>query len=226
MEETKRKIKLATSGTNNGFFGKHHSEQTKEYLRKINAGKIISQETKDKLKKSLKGHYMPQKAKDKISESTKRQWQNEEFKNMISKINTGNSYAKGNTWNIGRIDVYHKKTLQHKRIFADELDEYLNNGYIQGYPPNDKKYNPDIKHCTFDNLVGICFDKQQNKWLAYISFKKKQYGRKAFMDKTDAILHRQYLENIFNQIKDSCINISLINIQESITQGKIILYCD
>lgn len=114
MEETKEKLRLATAGENNGFFGKHHSEKTKEYLRKINVGKIISQETKEKLKKSLKGHYMPQEAKDKISKATKKQWEDEKFRNMMSKINIGNSYTSGNKWNIGRIDVYHKETFQHK----------------------------------------------------------------------------------------------------------------
>ena len=48
MEETKRKISEATSGENNGFYGKCHSDETKKYLRKINLGKIVSEETRKK----------------------------------------------------------------------------------------------------------------------------------------------------------------------------------
>lgn len=225
MEETKRKIRLATSGKNNGFFGKHHSEKTKEYLRKINVGKTISQETKEKLKKSLKGHYMPQEAKDKISNATKKQWKNEKFRNMMSKINIGNSYVSGNKWNIGRIDIYHKETFQHKRIFENELEQYLENGYTRGLPANDKRHNPAIKHCTFDNLIGVSFDKHNNKWRSYITFRNKRYGTKIFNDKREAILYRSYLEDIFNQIKDSQIDISLIDVKQSLEQGRVVLYC-
>ena len=132
------------------------------------------EETKEKLKKSLKGHYMPQEAKDKISKATKKQWEDEKFKNMMSQINIGNSYVSGNKWNIGRIDIYHKETFQHKRIFENELEQHLENGYILGLPPNDKRHNPTIKHCRFDNLIGVSFDKCNNKWKSYITFKNKR----------------------------------------------------
>lgn len=226
MELTRKRISEVTSGENNGFYGKHHSDSTIEFLRKINIGKKMSEETKEKLSKSLKGHYMPKEAKNKISEATKKQWQNEDFKKLMKKISTGNKYAQNNTWNIGRTDVFHPSTYEHKRVFSYELDEYINNGYIKGIPPNDKRYTCKIKHCSIDNLVGVYFNSKTNKWISYINFKNKRYGTKSFADKQNAIQHRNNLEMIFTTILENNIDIDNIDIKESIKQNKVVLYCD
>jgi len=49
-EQHKKKISERTIGSNNPFYGKKHSEETKMKLRMINTGKIKSEETKAKLK--------------------------------------------------------------------------------------------------------------------------------------------------------------------------------
>lgn len=226
MEETKRKISKAASGENNGFYGKHHSDETMDYLRRVNLGKIISEETKRKLSKSLQGHYMPEHAKEKISKATKEQWKDEKFKELMSNVNKGNKYALGNTWNKNRIDIFHPNTLEHKRVFKDEIKSYMDNGYVVGIPPNDKRHQIKIKHCTKDNLIGVRFDKSLNRWQSYINYKNKRYGSKIFKEKQDAINHRNLLENIFQQILESNIDILAVNIKESLKQNKIVLYCD
>ena len=226
MEETKRKISEATSGENNGFYGKCHSDETKKYLRKINLGKIVSEETRKKMSKSLQGHYMPECAKEKISKATKKQWQDANFRKLMTNRALGNQYVKGNTWNIGRVDIYNETTLEHKRVLRDDLSHYINNGFIIGLSPNDKRHTPTIKHCTHDNLVGVSFNKLCNKWQAYINYKSKRYGSKLFDNKESAIFYRQTLENLFEQINRSNINISQIDIQQSIQKGEVILYCE
>lgn len=226
LQKTKERISQVTTGEKNGFYGKHHTEKTKEYLRKINKGKVMSEETKKKLSQSLQGHYMPESAKDKISKATKKQWENEAFRNLMRHTHKGNEYAKGNKWNVGRIDVYNPKTHEHKRIFSKDLSTYINNGYIKGVPPDDKRHNPNIKRCSETSLVGVCYNKKENKWLAYISYKKNRYGIKLFIDKKDAIKHRQYLENILLKILDSNIDIEKINFKESFKTGSIVLYGD
>ena len=226
MEDTKRKISEVTSGENNGFYGKHHSEETKEYLRKINLGKTISEETKNKISKAKIGHYVAEQTKEKISEATKKQWQDINFKTLMTNKAIGNEYAKGNEWNIGRVDIYNEETFEHRRILKDELSHYINNGYILGLPPNDKRYNPKIKHCTIDNLVGVWFDKKYNKWRAYINYKNKRYGSKSFQSKENAITYRNILENIFKQINENNTLVSQVNIEQSLQQGKVVLYCE
>ena len=56
----------------NPFFGKHHSDETKELLSEINTGKTLSEETKQKISSSLLEHY------DSLSEEEKQ----EQFKNL------------------------------------------------------------------------------------------------------------------------------------------------
>lgn len=226
MKETKKKMSEVTSGINNGFYGKHHSNKTKEYLRRINLGKIYSNETKRKISESLQGHYVPEYAKEKISKATKNQWKNNNFRELMISKASGNQYAKGNTWNVGRVDVYNEKTYEHKRIFKNDLNDYIKNGYILGLPPNDKRYNSKIKHCTTDNLIGVWFDKKYNKWRAYISYKNKRYGSKSFIDKEKAVAYRNMLEDIFRYIDKNSILVSQVDLQESLKQNKVILHYD
>ena len=166
---------------------------------------------------------MPECAKEKISKATKKQWQDINFRKLMTNRALGNQYSKGNTWNIGRVDIYNETTLEHKRVLRDDLNHYINNGFIIGLPPNDKRHNPTIKHCTSDNLVGVSFNKLCNKWKAYINYKNKRYGSKLFDRKENAIFYRQTLENLFEQINRSNINISQVDIKQSLKNGKIIL---
>lgn len=222
MQETKRKISEATSGENNGFYGKNHSDKTKEYLKRINTGKTLSEETKSKLRKSLQGHYMPEQAKTKISDATKKQWQDDNFRIFMTNRAIGNEYAKGNKWNIDRVDIYNERTFEHKRVSKNDLNHYIDNGYIIGLPPNDKRHNPTIRHCTNNNLVGVSFNKLCDKWQAYINYKGKRYGSKLFENKESAIIYRQALENIFEQINKNNINISRVDIKKSLEQNEIV----
>lgn len=224
MEITREKIRSATSGSNNGFYGKNHSEQTKEYLRQINLGKVLSQETKYKLSESLKGHYMPQKAKDKISQATKRQWGNGNFKNFMTNLMKGNNFVKGNTWNKGRIHIYNPNTLENKSVYLSEFDDYEKIGFVKGINPNDKRHLPKIRHCSEDNLVGVSYDKNNQKWMSYITYQHKRYGTKLYKLKEQAIQHRVELETLFNEIKKY--DIKKVDVQKSLEQNKIILYCD
>lgn len=61
-EETKNKISknhANVSGENNPNYGKQMSESQKEKLRQINIGKIISEETKNKISRAMKGKNNP-----------------------------------------------------------------------------------------------------------------------------------------------------------------------
>lgn len=60
-EETKKKISDSVSGEKNGFFGKKHTEKTKEKIRKSKKGKKLSEEIKEKMNKNRRrgeDHYL------------------------------------------------------------------------------------------------------------------------------------------------------------------------
>lgn len=54
------------SGEDHPWFGKHHSEESKEYLRKINTGKYVSEETRKRQSVSLKGRVVTEETKQKM----------------------------------------------------------------------------------------------------------------------------------------------------------------
>lgn len=54
-EETRKKISEANMGCKNSFYGKHHSEETKQILRDSQTGTTHSNETKLKMSNSHKG---------------------------------------------------------------------------------------------------------------------------------------------------------------------------
>ena len=71
-EKLKNKLSELQRGENNNFYGKKHSEKTKEKLRLINTGKILSEEHKRKISKSGTGKHRGQKSeehKKKISQA-------------------------------------------------------------------------------------------------------------------------------------------------------------
>lgn len=69
-EITRRK--KANFGEKNGFFGKHHSEQTKEKLRELRIGTKESEETKIKIRNSSKGRKHSETTKQLLSEQHKK----------------------------------------------------------------------------------------------------------------------------------------------------------
>lgn len=52
--ETCKKRSEAALGEKNHFYGKTHSDEIKEHLRKVNTGKTLSAETKDKIREAAK----------------------------------------------------------------------------------------------------------------------------------------------------------------------------
>ena len=84
-DETKKKLsekakERLKNKENNGMYGKHHSEETKEKISKSSNnkgehnpmyGKKHSEETKEKISKSLKGNLLSEETKEKISKANK-----------------------------------------------------------------------------------------------------------------------------------------------------------
>ena len=82
-EETKRKMRENQpdrSGEKNSFFGRHHTEETKEKLSEAskgennhNYGKHLSEETRKKIREANTGHHPSEESRDKMREARKHQ---------------------------------------------------------------------------------------------------------------------------------------------------------
>ena len=92
-EETRKKLKERT-GEKNGFYGKTHTKETKEKLRKINSdgrhigekngfyGKTHTKETKEKLRAAATGRIDTPETKEKRRLSALKRWKNRHLKTI------------------------------------------------------------------------------------------------------------------------------------------------
>ena len=72
-EETKEKIrKKQKDNPNRSMLGRHHSEETKKKMSESRKGKSLSEETKKKISESKMGHIVSEETKKKIGESKRK----------------------------------------------------------------------------------------------------------------------------------------------------------
>lgn len=99
-EETKKKMSIAGKkriGNKNGFYGKHHTKETKIKLSEANSGYKFTEEQSAKLSKALKGRKFSEEHKRKISEAMKgdkNPAKRPEVRIKISKAKKGKKHAK------------------------------------------------------------------------------------------------------------------------------------
>ena len=106
-EETKNKLsesaKLRYTDKKNPFYNKHHSEETKQKISKANTGKTNSVETRTKISKALKGKSFSEEHRKKLATANKTRCK------KVRCIDTGVVYnslteaAKINNLNIGSL---------------------------------------------------------------------------------------------------------------------------
>lgn len=152
---TKKRISEACSGEKNGFYGKKHSEETKEKMRQSAAKRDNTNIGKHKRtpEEIEKWKEMIKKYKESLTEEEKQNILKKQAESMrLRKINMGEEEY--NEWNNKRIEkqklTLHEKikngnftTLEgrrvinngiiSKKVFAEELEKYLNLGWSFGY---------------------------------------------------------------------------------------------
>ncbi len=155
-EETKLKMSETRRGESNGFYGKEHSEETKQKLREINLGKKASEETKNKLsamRKGKKRNLSPEQRK-KMSDRSKAQVMSESAKLKMSISKTGiyvawRSCAATDIWLCAK-DVYEyleenpsngrHKTAHHFKVTPNQI-KTIHKKIRSGWNPNeDQEY--------------------------------------------------------------------------------------
>ena len=77
-------IRVDNSGTNNPFYGRKHSEETKKKIGKVHKGKKLSEETKKKLSEAHKGKKLSEETRNKMSKAQTGKKHSEETRKKMS----------------------------------------------------------------------------------------------------------------------------------------------
>ena len=135
-------------GSDNGFFGKHHSEETRQHLSEVwdyekhqseetkkrralsRIGKKQSDETKRKISDANRGKKRSEETRERISLSKKGRKAPVETKQKLSRIRKENGVKPPSA--KGKIYVKNLTTQHSTRIDPSELEKYISMGYIKG----------------------------------------------------------------------------------------------
>lgn len=111
-EETRKKLSARRKGNKNHFFGKKHSEETKNKLREANIGKKKSQETKDKISQAITGQKRTPEQIERIllgRINGGRMNHSAETKQKLREINLGKKHSTETKKKISAIVIAHLK---------------------------------------------------------------------------------------------------------------------
>lgn len=139
-EETRQKLSEMRKGEKHHLYGKHLSEETKQRISKANKGRKLSDDVKLKLSKSHKGKNNPRygchlskETKEKISKH---------HKGMSGKKHSDITRQHISDGLKGTHNVLGKKWINNgietKYINAEDLEQYINNGWVCGRIANGK----------------------------------------------------------------------------------------
>lgn len=140
--EQKAKLSETNKGEKNGFYGKKHTEETRQRLREIALGRKLSEETKQKIKAFWKDHKNgfygkrhSEEAKRKISEAHKGKKLSEETRKKMSEAHRGeknHSYGK----RLSEETIQRIKDVVSQQAKNDSLHYHkykANNGTLSWY---------------------------------------------------------------------------------------------
>jgi len=187
-ESTKKRISESMSGINNPFYGKKHTEETKERIRKArakqkpiseegrkklslaNTGKKRTVETRKKMSNSRKGMIFTDKHKKNLSLARKGRFNGKESPNWrggISRLPYAVDWTDTLKRSIRERDQYKCQMPGCNRIQTDETFSVHHIDYVKN-------------NCNPDNLITLChrchsktnFNRQ--KWIKYFNNLIKQ----------------------------------------------------
>jgi group I intron endonuclease len=166
--ETRNKMSKAQSGENNAFYGKQHSNKTKEHLRKINTGKKLSNEIKEKMKNAQKGekswcYGIPrsEETKNKIRQKNENFRSDPNNKEYIDKIKRQDIYK---IWfnekycfiTNNRTEFCNMFSLSSRILKSTKENKYNGYWHIEKYV--NRKENLELYEKTYDQYI------RDNKW--------------------------------------------------------------
>jgi group I intron endonuclease len=182
-EESKNKISINSkvpSGENSPRFGIPLSDETKNNISKTllkyyethtNPGKGIPlpEKTRKKMSERKKGQKVSEKTKKKMSDSRKGRKFSSETRQKISVSKKGKKMKEETKQKISKSKKGKKYNL------SDETKKK-----VSEYRRSLKRKNSSSKY------IGVCYDKSQDNWIAYITFNGKRINLPRFKTEKEA----------------------------------------
>lgn len=165
-------------GENNGFYGKHHSEDTRQHLKdiwyKTHYPEPLKEETKRKISEANRGKIVSKETREKLSINA----QNNPNYGMRGKHMSEEAKQKSREKRVGkhtkaRGRIYITNDVKELRIDVFELDDYLSKGWHRGRKKFSKEACKNIslghKGQKTHNKGKICINKNSKNKFIYPS---------------------------------------------------------
>jgi len=166
-------MRRSYQGKNNPFFGKKHSEESREKNRQAHLGVKLSEEIKNKISKALTGRKISKETKRKIGKGNKGKIRSNKTKEKISITKTGQyltdetklrmSLARSGSGNAawkGGItnDPYCSGWQQLSKELKEDDNNRCQNPLCKGVSQQITSHHIDYdkEHCHPDNLITLC----------------------------------------------------------------------
>jgi len=195
-EEHKKNISNAVKGKKAYWWGKHHSEETKQRLREINLGKHLSKETRKKIseahqqRKEKFGYINSLEARKKISKAKMGHTVSEKTRKKISKAKKGKNLGENSPQWRGGISfepysIEFNETLKEKIRKRDNYRcQQCFRHQDELYTKSGRKYKLSIHHIDYNkknndpsNLISLCrnchsqTNFKRSDWIKYFQTK-------------------------------------------------------
>ena len=161
-EETRQKLSEAQKGENNGFFGKKHSEETRQKYR----DRTYSEETRHKMSEAKKGKTWSEETTQKITETKKGRPLSEEARRKMSEATKGKPLSEEHKRKIGE---------RHKgKIVSEETGRKISEANTGKTHSEEAKHKMSLAQRNIKGVKGYYFDKVKKKYISRIQVWKKQ----------------------------------------------------
>lgn len=192
-EEQRKKLSERMQGDGNPFYGKHHTEQTRQMISELAKNRDISVFNLDGLKLGIGTAYWTDETYRKLSENSRGEnsgtakLTEENVIDILTMLKNGCFYSDiRNKYDISDAEI---SRIKNKIRWAYLYDKFP---HLYNFP--DAQRSTKIKSNNTSGIIGVSWLKSREIWQVHISIHGKQHNLGSFKNKDDAIRARLHAE--------------------------------